>query len=420
MIRTSSAILFAALSGILAGPPALAQPAQSQSFSEPARGFQPELRLDLGSVWLAGLDTTPSSDFLFDLDAELVLESFTDSGRRWGFVLGGRVEQDSGRRAWGGQAGDCPAGLADCATALVLGAPRAVRSGSSGFQSVAAEASDGPRLAPQSGYAYVDIGWGEIRAGYGAGAAVLDAERGPTAFRLSRADGGRVDLTGLSGARTANLGSGYSPKLVFHSVALGQASTIGSFRMAASFTPRVRDCGVDHCAWGAGPAGLVSPELDDVWEVGARYEILRGDDTFAFSLGLSEGSEATGLAGFAGISTRDAGFSWSRGALSAGARWLRSNNGVTGDGAYEAWSVSAALEAGPWLTSLELARFSDDLVHVDGQTVQLSSSRLVGERWVVGGGVQASSRDDPVLTPAGRDENRLQGTAVFAELGWQF
>ncbi len=425
MIRTFSAILVAALSGSLAGPPALAQMAQSPDLSsrssvQPASGFQPELRLDIGSAWLAGIDAAPSSDFLFDLDAELQLETYTDSGRRWGFVLGGRVEQDSGRRAWGGRVGDCPPGLADCASTSVAGTARAVRAGSSGFQSATAGASDPTRVALQSGYGYVDIGWGELRAGYGSGAAVLDAERGPTAFRLSRADGGRVDLTGLSGARTINLSSGYSPKLVFHSIALGQASTIGSFRLATSFTPRVRDCGVDHCAWGDGPAGLVSPVFDDVWEIGARYEIRRGDNAFAFSLGASEGSEATGLAGFSGISTRDAGFSWSRGAMSAGARWLRSNNGIAADGSYEAWSISTAWEQGPWLTSLELARFSDDLVHVDGKTVQLSSSRLVGERWVVGGGVQASTRDDPVLTPAGRDEIRLEGAAIFAELGWQF
>lgn len=420
MIRTSSAILFAALSGVLAGPPALARQALSSTISDTGAGFQPELRLDLGAVGLAGFDAAPSSDFLFDLDAELELEAYSASGRRWGFVLGGRIEQDSGRRAWGGQVGDCPPGQGDCASVLVNGADRAVRSGSSGFQSAVVEAGDGARIALASGYGFVDIGWGELRVGYGDGAAVLDAERGSTAFRLSRADGGRVDLTGLSGARTANLSSGSSPKLVFHSIPLGQTSTIGSFRLSASFTPQVRDCGVDHCAWGDGPAGLISPVFDDVWEVGARYEILRGNNAFAFSLGLSEGSEATGLADFAGISTRDAGFSWSRGAFNVGARWLRSNNGIAADGAYEAWSVSTAWEEGPWLTSLEVARFSDDLVHVDGQTLQLGSSRLVGERWVIGGGVQVSTRDDPVLELAGRNEIRVDGTAIFAELGWQF
>ena len=415
MKRTSSAILVAALSGTLAGPPAF-----SQSTSETTTGFEAQFRLDLGSVWRAGDGTDLSSDLLFDLDAELELENFTRSGRRWGFVLGGRIERDSGRRAWGGRVGDCPPASADCAGIPVGGSMRAVRSASSGFQSAVTESSDGTRIALQSGYGFVDIGWGELRLGYGAGAADLDVAGGPSAFRLSRADGGRVDLTGLSGARTRNLVSGNSPKLVFRSIALGQASSVGSVRLSSSFTPRVRDCGVDACAWQDGPAGLLSPVFNDVWELGGRYQIQRGEHEFSVSLGLGEGSEASGLAGFAGISMRDAGFLWTHGPFSAGARWLRSNNGIASNGDYEAWSVSAAFEQGPWLTALELARFSDDLIHVDGETVQLSTSRLVGEHWVIGGGLQATRREDPIVTPLGREQISLSGSALFIELGWQF
>lgn len=415
MKRTSSAILVAALSGILAGPPAL-----SQTTIGATDGDQPELRIDVGAVWLSGSDAAASSEILYDIDAELEFESFTDSGRRWGFVLGARIERDSGRRAWGGRVGDCPAGLGDCASTLVDGSVRPVRSTASGFQSAVPGYGDGTRIALQSGYGFLDIGWGEVRAGYGPGAADLDAARGPSAFRLSRADSGRVDLTGLSGARTRNLSSGNAFKLVYRSIAIGQSSSVGSLRIASSFTPRIRDCGVDHCAWQAGPAGSVSPVFDNVWEFGARYEILRGENEFAFSLGLSEGAEASGISGFTGLSTQDAGFHWSRGSFSAGARWLQSNNGIGSDGGYEAWSVSVAMEQGSWLTALELAQFSDDLVHVDGRTVQLSASRLIGERWVLGGGIQAARREEPVVTLSGREQIELTATAIFVELGWQF
>lgn len=416
MKRTFSAIIIAALSGTFAGPPAFSQTSSDQTYA----GFEPQLRLDIGSVVLVGQDSSADGDVLFDLDAELELENFTAAGRRWGFVVGGRIEHDPGRRAWGGQAGDCAPGTADCASLSVAGISRPVRGATSGFQSAVAERSDSIRLALQSAYGFLDIGWGELRLGYGAGAADLDAEQGPSAFRLSRADGGRVDLTGLSGARTRNLSSGTSPKLVFRSIALGQTSSIGALRASASFTPEVRDCGVDHCAWGDGPGGLLGPAFENVWEVGARYEIRRGEHEIAVSLGFSEGGDATGYPGFTGISSRDAGISWTRGDFSAGARWFRSNNGIAANGDYEAWSVSAGLERGPWLTTLEWARFSDDLVHVDGETVQLSASRLIGEHWVLGGGIQAASRDDPVVRPSGREDIRLRGEAVFAELGWQF
>ena len=378
------------------------------------------MRLDIASVLLAGAAGEAGDGLLFDLDAELAFESFTSSGRRWGFVAGGRAERDGSRTAWGGLAGDCPAAFGDCASIMVGGQLHPVRAPVSGFQSVATERDDALRLALTSAYAFVDLGWGEVRLGYGPGAADLDPEQGPTAFRLSRADGGRVDLTGLSGARTRNLSSGRSPKLVFRSITLGQTSTIGAFRVSSSFTPAVRDCGVDHCARDNGPAGLLVPEFDNVWEIAGRYEIRRGDHEYAFSLGASQGDAASNIAGFAGISTRDAGFSWTHGALSAGARWLRSNNGVDGDGSYEAWSASIGLESGPWLTTLEAARFSDDLAHVDGQTWQLSTSRLVGDHWIVGGGVQHADRHDPFATSTGRRQIRLDGSAVFLELGWQF
>lgn len=404
----------AALSGALTGPPAFA----FQSDLEDSTTV--ELRLDAGMVLAAGSSRIDDPALLFDIDAGLDVEALTDSGRRWGFVLGGRVEQDSGRRAWGGLAGNCPAGTGDCASVSENALALPVESPVSGFYTSGPAQDDDLRAALQDAHLFVHTGWGEWRVGYGAGAGQLDAAAGPTAFRLSRADNGRVDLTGLSGARTWNYASGWSPKLVFRSIQLGQVSTVGLFRVSASYTPSVRDCGVDACAREYGAAGRVSPVSDSVLELAGRYDVRRGEHDFAVSFSVSRGDDATGRPEFAGIETQTLGLSWQSGAWRAGVRLLDSNSGAAADAGYSARSVSLGYEMGDWLTTLEWAGFSDDLAHVDGSNWQISASKLVGEHWVIGGGLQSGQRQNPVILQTGRRQIEDEAMAAFIELGWRF
>lgn len=416
MMRTISAILIAALSSVLAGPPAFARDGNSSASDEDSGA--PRLRLDAGTVVRAG---DGDAAILFDFDGSLEFERFTRTGRRYGLVVGGRLERDKGRRGWGGLAGDCPAGSADCATASdASGADRPLLAPVSGFRSAGPADGERTRGAIDAAYVFYDTGWGELRAGYGPGAARLDAVSGPAAFRLTRADGGRVNTGLLSGARTANPSSGQDPKLVFRSVALGQESSVGTLRLSASYTPAVRNCGVDICAREYGPAGLLSPVSDDVAELGLHYAVRRGGHEWEFGLGTARGGDATGRPGFIGIETHDAGLAWSHGAWSAGVRGLVSNNGLAGDRGYTAWSASGGYETGSWLFTLEYAGFSDDAVHVDGAGWQAGGSRLIGERWLLGGGVQAMRRREPILTPSGRRQRELDALTAFVELGWQF
>ena len=416
MMRTKRTIFFVALSGALTGPSAFAQGYSAHLDDYTSLAFQ----LDAGSVIVAGNDRAIDDNLLFDVQAQLEIERLSDDGRRWGFVVSGRIEHDSGRKSWGGRVGDCPAGTGDCSTWYDGVSNRPLRSPVSGLHSAGPGFDDGTRAAFESGYVFMGSGWGEFRLGYGAGAANLNSVSVPSAFRLSRADGGRVDPTGIMGARTRNLTSGYSPKVVFHSIRMGQASTIGSIRFSTSFTPEVRDCGVDFCVQEYGAEGLLSPVANDVWEFGARYEVQRGEHEFDFSIGVSSSTDATDRLGFEGVKTYDLGLVWSKGDWSAGARLLRSNNGISFDNSYEAWSTSIAREVGLWMVSLEYANFSDNLIHVDGETFQASASRLVGDNWVLGVGIQQSKRDEPMITNAGRSQIRADSTSIFVEMGWQF
>ena len=420
MIRTFSALTIAALSVALTGPSATAQSNESSSAFRTFENTNFEFQLDIGSVIAAGSNRDVDQKLLFDMQAGFEIETLTDAGRRWGVVATARVERDSGRRAWGGRIGDCPQEQSVCASHFDGVSSRPILAPVSGLFTVGPDRSDGTRLALEAGYAYVHTGWGEFRFGYGSGAADTDTESGPSAFRLTRADGGRVDLTGLSYARTRNLTSGFSPKLVFRSIQLGQVSSIGVGRVSVSYTPEVRDCGVDFCAREYGPSGLLSPLSDSVWEVSARYEVHREEHEIAISIGFSDSEDATGRSGFEGVEVQNIGISWANGPWSAGANWLRSNNGISWQNGYQAWSVSTGYEKGPWITVLEYAQFQDDLVHAEGGTTQISASRLMGDRWILGGGLQWADLDEPVLIGSNRVTLNRDASSAFFELGWQF
>jgi len=385
------------------------------TFSQDNSGFDAETRwqFDAGAVVVLGEDD--QAELLGDFEARLDWEAITSEGRRWGFVLAGRVERDPSRTGWGGRVGQCPAGQADCADD---GSGNALRGVTSGLQAGADESFDDFRGALTLAYGFAHFGYGEVRLGYGDGAARLDAVAPPTSFRLSRADNGRVDLTGLSASRTFNYASGQSPKLVFRSIALGQTRTIGSFRGSLSYTPTADGCGVDVCDYQDGPIGVSVPQIEDVLELGGLYEIQRGETDVSFSIGYATGSAEPAGPALTDLQVLDAGLRFDRNGWSGGVRWLHSNNATDGD--YEALSASLAREQGDWLYALEWAGFSDNTVHADGQTLQLGASKLIGDHWLAGLGLQYGERDEARVTPAGRRAETVDSTTFFIELGWRY
>jgi hypothetical protein len=408
-MRTLSAITIAAVSAALAAPPALPQ---FQGFDTDFSAVEAELSVSVDL--LAALGDEVDEALLGDLALTLDIETITDDGLRLGAVLGFRAQQHGGRRALGALAGNCPAGAADCAA---LGGV-AARGLTGGFYTDGLAEDIGSRSGLETGYVYARSGLGEVRIGYGPGAAALDGEAAESAFRLSRADGALVDPTGLAGARTLNAASGFAPKLFVRSAAFGQTSTIGTLRAAASWTPDAEGCGVDVCLYEPGAGGPLAPQLGAVYELAAEYEISRGLNVFTVNLGAARGDVST-LAGADDLEANNASLGWRREAWAGRLAWLRSNNGVI-DGDYEAWSATLSYEAGDWLTAIELARFSDDFAHVDGTGLQLGSSRLLGESWILGGGLRYDERDAPVLTPQGRRSTGDEAASAFLELGWRF
>ena len=237
---------------------------------------------------------------------------------------------------------------------------------------------------------------------------------------LVRADGGHLLAASRQAVRTETPFSGHDPKLVFRSIALGQESTVGTFRVAASVTPEARQCGVDYCPRRTLPGGQVGAVHTGITELALNWDIRRGEHEWAVSASASQAGGVEGVPGFEPVSGLDAGLSWRWRDWRAGGRWRRSNNGVAGTGAHEAWSTSIGWEQGDWLTTLEYAAYSDDFVHSDGSVWQAATSRLVGERGLVAFGLQAARQTAPELRPAGRFQRETEGEAAFLELGWRY
>lgn len=428
MKRTSSAILFAALSGTLAAPPAFPQdPAFPQNPATQSRDpFELEpvhsltWRGDAGLVLLAGDTPHDSIEMLADLEVGLDFESFTDLGRRWGFVLTGHAERDLPGAPHGGRVGSCPAAVGDCARVGTVAAPQTPIASDSGLFSDGAFGGDRSRAAISEAYLFTDTGWGEVRLGYGVGAARLDPVGGPATARLVRADGGHLRASSGTAVRTEAPHSGQDPKFVFRSVALGQETTVGTVRAAVSFTPEVSQCGVNYCPRGTGPGGQVGAINRDVAELALTYQVRRGEHEWAVSLSTSQAGQVEGGPGFDPVSGVDAGLSWRWQDWRAGGRWRRSNNAVSASGDYEAWASSVGWENGDWLTTLEFAASSDDFVHSDSEIWQIASSRLVGDHGLVAFGLQAAETTFPESTGPGRVQREVETFTAFLELGWRY
>ncbi|RKQ96721.1 hypothetical protein [Maricaulis maris] len=425
MIRTVSAILVAALSGTLAGPPASGQGAGSAAanfsdnlFAEDVHSL--DWRADLGLVLLAGDTPRDGAEWLADIQFGLDFESFTDGGRRWGLVLTGHAERDLYIDVQGGRVGACPAAIGDCATVGPAGAPLTPVAPDSGLYSAGPASGNRVRAVLSEAYAFADTGWGEIRFGYGDGAARLDPVGGPAAARLIRADGGHLLAASRQAIRTETPFSGQDPKLVFRSIALGQETTVGTLRAAVSFTPEASQCGIDYCPRRTLPGGQVGAINTGIAELAVNWDIRRGEHQWAISASASHAGGADGAPGFDPVSGLDAGLSWRWRDWRAGGRWRRSNNGVSGDGDYEALSASVGWEQGDWLTTLEYAAYSDDFVHSDGSAWQAATSRLVGDHGLVALGVQAARRTEPDVEIGGRVQREIDGTTAFIELGWRY
>ncbi|MCW5724528.1 MAG: hypothetical protein KIS81_06190 [Maricaulaceae bacterium] len=400
-MRSKGAISIAALTAALAADPAAAAGPSEFEIRYEAEGALAAAAGDGAGVY-------------GEIRLRAQLESITDDGVRWGAVIGAGARRDSGRRAFGGLAGDCPPGMADCPAAVRSGVLRPARGAGGGFYAYGSQEGREIRASLEDAYVYMRGGWGEIRGGYGEGAAALEHLPPPGVFRLLRGDTTRIDPARLAGVRTLNAPSGPAPKLVLRS------QRMLGVRAALSFAPRAYDCGLDACAFGDGPGEVVAPRLGDVVEAAASFERrLATGLRLEAAAGYSRADERSGASEFTRYEAVNAAFGVASGPWRAGVSAIRSNNAVSGGRGYAAWSGGVSREAGPWLFALEAGAARDAFAHVQARVLQAGASRLVGDGAAIGAGVQWAERREPVAGPAGREARTRRGAALVIELAWR-
>ncbi|MGP1275276.1 MAG: porin [Caulobacterales bacterium] len=335
-----------------------------------------------------------------------------DNLDRIGFVGGLVLRRDAGSAGFARSVGNCPPALAGCPSAGGL-----VPAGAfTGFVAGPGVEGDDPALAIETAYLYWRGGFAEVRGGYGPGAASLETEDLPGAFWLMRADGPRVDASGLNLASTTNTLSGYAPKIVVRSVRLA------GFRLAASYTPDANICGASYCRPQGVPGLFAGADVGDVAELGLSFDhrFRASGVRWTAGLGLAHGQAANAGNGFYedpwAVSARIVRV---QGPWSAGFSALVSNDGAP-DSRYRAESVSLAYERGDWLFSIEASRARAGLADARSETIQAGVSRYFEPGFIIGAGVSHSEADFAAPGAGGPRRESDSDTRAFIEAGLRF
>ena len=353
-----------------------------------------EFEADLDLLIGVGASQAPRDVPYADMRLQGSSETLTDQGWRYGVEGQVRLTTGDGRRglARPGLTGPVRNGLP--VTGLLTGL--------SADPGLAASSS---RLFVDKAQIYLQTRLVKLRAGPGETAAVQEASRPLHAFRLTRAQGGVIDPTGLNLADTSlTLAEGAAGLSV-------QSQRIVGLRLSASFAPDA-----DPCAQQCHPAGaqVLRADLGSVWSLAASFD--RRIPTSGVRWSASLGYETARADDLMGLSFDDpwlvrADLVREAGDLTVNLSGLTGSDGYLGAD-YDSLGLNIAYEQGDWVYGLELGYGQSDLVQTRTRSVQLGASRLVGARGVLGLAILHVEENRP-----GADQDALQ---LLVETGLRF
>jgi hypothetical protein len=239
----------------------------------------------------------------------------------------------------------------------------------------------GPRGRLETGYIYIDGGYGEARLGLDDGVAARFFEGAPSLFRHSGLANPALDPSGQALARTDHDLTGPSFKVSY------ATPRILGVRAGVSVTPEASASGLDRDPVG-GPA---HPDIENAVEaaLSVTRRLPRSGVRLRAAAAYSEAdaSSAAAPAAFDKVETWSTGgsleFSW--GAL--GASYLSSNNGFALTGSdYSALSAALRMTFGDLDTGLEIANAEDEALGAESEAVGISLARAFGKNLRIAGG----------------------------------
>lgn len=365
-----------------------------------------------------GTDSNWSEEFIADAKVEFEVSAITDSGYEYGANLELRGDYDKFRRGFGGRITDCQPTQAGCPSVLVGGVERALRGHTSRFYTDGPDEAEEGQIALESAHLFLRSAYGDVSVGRDDGAAYLFSLGAPTLLAMG-ASNSTVDYTGLDSVKTVNDASGFSEKITYTSPRL-LGDTIGlGVQIGGSYAPNARACGANYCVKRNDGTGALSPDLEDIFEVGLALDRtfnngLKVEATATYAMG----SEQSAIAAFDDLQAYNFGAEMSWMDITLGGSFLKSNNGLL-DGDYQAWDVGATWKPSALGFTLGYGHATDDLVNLTSDQF-IAGVTYDFDKFTVGAGAQYIEREtlgfDGTLVAPQKDK----ATALFIEGALEF
>lgn len=357
-------------------------------------------------------------DFILDGSLRGEVSAITRGGLEYGAVVEVRGQYDQYRRGFGGRAGDCPPGIAGCASTNVGGTDFGLRGHTSRFYASGANDAKDIEAQVESAHLFLRSAYGDVTIGRDDGSAYLFSLGAPTLLNVG-ASNNAVDYTGLDAVKTINDASGFSEKITYTSPRLlGDSIGVG-VQFGASYALDAQACGVDYCVRGNDkePTGILAPDIEDVMEFGVALD-RKFDNGLSVeaTANYARGSEKSAIAAFDDL--KSLGLALELGYLdwTLGGSYLHSNNGLA-SGDYEAMDVGLTWKPNKLGFTLGYGHATDDNIGLTSDQAIFGLSYDVRENMRIGTGVQYVNRDVNVYDVtsgliSGQNED---ATSVFVE-----
>lgn len=354
------------LTGLAFALAAAAAPAAAQDVWEDAGGIETDASWEAAAVGA----TDSGESFLYTLRGAFEANYFLENGAEVGLRTSGGIDRDHPARP---------------AFAGVLGPAQPVAAPPGAYSGLArgpAPYDAGFRGRVETGYIYIDGGYGELRTGLDEGVAARFFEGAPTLFRHAALVNPTLDPYGRVIARTDHDLTGPSLKVSY------ATPRILGLRAGASFTPDANSGGLDR-----DPARSGAPDIENAAEVAlnlSRRLPRSGVRLRAAAAWSQADASQAGLPGaYDTVETWSAGGSVEFSSLALGASWLDSSNGLAGPGGdYSALSTGLRMTFGKVDAGAEWVDAEDKGIGAESETIGLSLGRNFGDTVRIVGGWQ--------------------------------
>jgi len=356
-----------------------------------------------------------------DIDVRGEVSAITDGGLEYGAGLRARAQRDRYRRGFGGLVGDCAAGDPACSNVDVAGVSRSIKGHTAQFYTSGPASVRETELALEGAYLFLRSAYGDVVLGRDDGAAYLFSLGAPSLVAVN-ASNSPVDYTGLDSVKTYNDASGFSEKITYTSPRLLRDNVGVGVQVGASYALNAKACGVDYCVKDnlTGVGEPFAPEIEDVIEVALALDRTFDNGFSVEATGTyARGSEATGNIAFQDLQAYGAGLELKYGPLVFGTSYLNSNNGVAGQGNYNAYDAGITYKPGNLGFTASYGHADDDVSKLTSDQGVFAVSYDIG-KYRLGTGLQYVNRKVPALTPTGRVKTDEEAFALFVEAGFTF